>query len=302
MTDTPSSILLLRLQSTGSNTNLWGGYINTSFQTLEQASKGWQTLAVTGDATISWTNYATGNVGQCGHLGLSGSLTFPAILTFPTNQNWLIVHNNTGASVTIKCSGGTGVIIPNGKRVPVFCNGTDYFDDGPNWTGNLYALVNNGDYVLNSHLTAAIAAITAGSVSGLVLTSTSATQATYLLNALTSSGGVSISKVNAGTSSEQVLIGVGALAVTVGAAQTGNFAAVVNTQYILTKSGNVTVTLPSAASPQDTIVIDIGGSTGIVTFALNGLKYYGTSTNPSTASEGTQIFRYHSAARGWVDV
>jgi hypothetical protein len=51
MADTPSSILLLRLQSIGSNTNLWGGYLNAALQTLERASKGYQALAVTGLAS-----------------------------------------------------------------------------------------------------------------------------------------------------------------------------------------------------------------------------------------------------------
>lgn len=121
MTDTPSSILLLRLQSVGSNTNLWGGYLNTGLQTLERASKGYQALAVTGDATISWTNYSASNDGAVGSLKLTGSLSSAATLTFPGYQHFLYVWNATGAAITIKCSGGTGVTLQNGDRALLYC-------------------------------------------------------------------------------------------------------------------------------------------------------------------------------------
>src|SRR4051812_41031228 len=114
MTDTPSSILLLRLQSVGSNTNLWGGYLNTALATLERAAKGAQTLAVTGDATVSWSNYAATNDGAVAFLKLTGSLSSAAALTFPGYQHYLSVWNATGNAVTIKCSGGTGVTLQNG--------------------------------------------------------------------------------------------------------------------------------------------------------------------------------------------
>jgi len=158
MTDTPSSILLTREQSTGSNTNLWGGYLITTQRMTEQAAKGYQTLSVTGDATVSWTNYTTGNTGQCAHLALTGSLTGSATLTFPANMNWLDVHNNAGAAVTIKCSGGTGVTLPQGARALIFCNGTDYFSATPNWMPTASLLANSGDIMNYSQVQAYVAA------------------------------------------------------------------------------------------------------------------------------------------------
>lgn len=131
MADTPSSILLLRLQSTGSNVNLWGGYLNTALQTLEQASKGYQTLVVTADATINWTQYATGNIGQCARLKLTGAIASPATLTFPSYMNHMSVENTAGAQVTVKCSGGTGVAIASGSKATVYCDGVDYYNAAP---------------------------------------------------------------------------------------------------------------------------------------------------------------------------
>src|SRR4051812_14272388 len=116
MADTPSNILLLRLQSTGSNTNLWGGYLNTALQTLEQAGKGYQTLAIAGDTTVSWSNYATGNTGQSARVKVTGTLLTNATITMPTYMNLCSFDNQTagGFSIAVKCSGGTGIAIANG--------------------------------------------------------------------------------------------------------------------------------------------------------------------------------------------
>lgn len=131
MTDTPSSILLLRLQSVGSNTNLWGGYLNAAMQTLERASKGYQALAVTASATISWTNYSAANDGAVMFLKLTGSLSSAVALTFPGYQHYIAVWNATGAAVTIKCSGGTGVTLQNGDRALLYCDAIDYYNAAP---------------------------------------------------------------------------------------------------------------------------------------------------------------------------
>ncbi len=131
MADSPSPVLQLRIQSVGSNVNLWGGYINTDLAMIEQAAKGYQSLAVTGDATISWTNYATGNTGAAARLKLTGSPAAACALTFPAFQNFLSVENATGQSVTIKCSGGTGVTIAAGQKVLIYCDGVDYYNAAP---------------------------------------------------------------------------------------------------------------------------------------------------------------------------
>lgn len=171
MTDIPSSILLTREQSTGSNVNLWGGYLITTQRITEQAMKGYQTLAVTGDSTISWANYTTGNVGQCAHLKLTGTLSAAAALTFPGNMNRLLVNNQAGAAVTIKCSGGTGVTIPNNRRCMVRCDGIDYTTDTPTYTADTVTPSSGGDLITYTAMQNAIAALLSGTVTGLVLNS-----------------------------------------------------------------------------------------------------------------------------------
>ena len=126
---TASSILLQRIQTVGENVNLWGGNINTNLENLERASKGYEALAVTGDATISWTNYAATNSGSVAFLKLTGTVT--GVLTFPAYQNHIAVWNANSASVTIQCSGGTGVTLATGQRALIYCDGTDFYNAGP---------------------------------------------------------------------------------------------------------------------------------------------------------------------------
>lgn len=302
MADTPSSILLLRLQSTGSNTNLWGGYLNTALSTIERASKGYQALAVTGDATISWTNYSASNDGSVAFLKLTGSLSSAATLTFPSYQHELAVWNATGAAVTIKCSGGTGVSIPNGMRTRIYCDATDYYSSGTNWLNSYQAtLTNSGDVVVKATLESAIAALLASTVAGLVFNSSADPTPNYLANKLAAAGALSLSTTGAGTASEKSTFSVGVFALTQGSAQTTSFSAAVNTRYTLTKSGDVTITMPASASAGDVLQFEIGGTSGIVTFSLNGLKFYGSTSNPTSSGQGIQTFVYHSASVGWID-
>lgn len=185
MTDTPSSILLTREQSTGSNTNLWGGYLITTERTMERSAKGYQALAVTGDATISWTNYSATNDGAVANLKLTGSLTATATLTFPANMNDLKIWNTAGASVTIKCSGGTGVTIPNSRKAIIACDGTDYYFNGPNYLGDDITETNNRDIVdylaLSTAIAASVPAGTAGTIFNSALDTTRGYLATKLL-------------------------------------------------------------------------------------------------------------------------
>ena len=184
MTDVPSSILLTREQSTGANVNTWGQYLITTQRTTERASKGYQALAVTGSATISWANYSAANDGAVAFLKLTGSLSSAATLTFPGFQNLLSVWNAAGAAITIKCSGGTGVTIPNGRKALLFCDGGDYYSAAPTWSGDSWTLTHNGDFVNYQQMASAISALLSGSVSGLVLNSAADPGANYLSNKL----------------------------------------------------------------------------------------------------------------------
>jgi len=301
MSDEPSSILLTREQSTGSNTNLWGGYLITTQRQTEQAAKGYQTLAVTANATISWTNYSTGNIGQCAHLKLTGALAGAVTLTFPNYQNIMMVHNTAGATVTIMCSGGTGVAIPNSRRALIYCDGTDYFTDTPTWTGDSTTLTNNGDLVSNLQMSQAIAA-TAGILNGFVLTSSTATQAQYLDVALTASAtsGISITKINAGTSSEALeLDTISKFGLVLQSTQSSNFNFIAGNIYpVDCSAGIITATGPASASLGDAVGFIINGPYQMA-FAPNGLNTNGSTSTIYLNGDQTVLVSYGIPARGW---
>lgn len=222
MADTPSSILLLRLQSVGSNTNLWGGYLNAALQTLERASKGYQALAVTGDATIAWTNYTATNDGAVAFLKLTGSISSAATLTLPSFQHFVAVWNAAGQAVTIKCSGGTGVAIANGDRALLYCDGVDYYNAAPTVfvsgltvagglgiagkvTG-MTAGTANTDGVNVQQMATAIAASVPAGTAGTFLNSIADTTRGFLTDKLAVSGSLTLTTLNPGAN-EQTQIG-----------------------------------------------------------------------------------------------
>lgn len=198
MADSPSAILLLRLMSTGSQTNLWGGYLNVAMQTLERASNGYQALAVTGDATISHSNYSASNDLQVAFAKLTGSLTSAASLTLPGRQINLGVSNTAGQTVTLLNSGGTGVAIPNSRRALLFGDATDINEATPNWISEYAStLSNDGDIVVKYTLEAAIAAAS-GLTAPFILVSAADTTAGYLGAKIVASGDAEIDTINGG--------------------------------------------------------------------------------------------------------
>lgn len=308
MTDTPSAILLQRIQSTGSNTNLWGGYVNTDLQMLEQAAKGYQTLAVTGDATVSWTNYATGNTGSAAFLKLTGSVT--GVLTFPAYQNFLAVWNANSASVTIKCSGGTGVTLATGQRALLFCDGTDYYNAGPTLGPTVTQSTATYAYAQWGAVASAIAtAIAAASVTntGQVLISAVDTTSGYLGTKLVEGTGIDLSDSGAGNSTltvavdttelEEFLAVTGKITATL---SSGTTAMTARRRYRI--SSTATGTLPTMAAGDFVIVEFTNGAGVTATVGRNSQTIDGVAADDTYIGSGTEtpVIRYDYASAGVV--
>lgn len=304
MVDSPSTILLVRLQGTGGNTNLWGGYLNTALSTLERGSDGYQAYTINGDSTISWTNYSASNDAAVANLKLViGTATAAFTITMPGYMNDLNIWNSTAYAATIKVSGGTGVAIPAGMRAKVFNDGVDVRAGGDNWLSSpATTLTNAGDIVVKTTLESAIATASLPATAGTVLNSAADTTAGYLASKIVGSGAVVVSTINGGAN-EDTQIAVGSLGLTAGAviSATGTTAAV-NTRYQVNKATSYTITLPAAPAAGDVVWFDMYGAAGLTTFGLNGLKYYGSTTNPATSGQGSQAFIYTVAATGWIDL
>ena len=125
---TYSTTLRLELIGAGQQDGTWGDTTNSNLGDLIEA-------AITNSVDITFANATytlSANNGlpdeaRNAVLNLIGTNSAPQNLIAPAVDKTYIVKNATGATVTIKTSGGTGVAIATGTTRIVWCNGTDFF-------------------------------------------------------------------------------------------------------------------------------------------------------------------------------
>lgn len=132
MASTYSTNLKIELITTGEQTGDWGVTTNSNFSNVfEQAIVGRGTVNFPSDAnvTITLTDSVSSQTARNVYLNLtsSGSLTATRDLVVPTNYKNYIIENNTtgGQSIVVKTTAGTGITVPNGKKVPVYVDSTN---------------------------------------------------------------------------------------------------------------------------------------------------------------------------------
>ena len=126
------SDLKIELIGTGEQSGTWGTTTNTNLGTaLEEAIVGRATANFTTDADLTLTLTDTNATQVARHYILnvtSGvSLSTTRNLIVPTIDKPYIIENNTtgGQSIVVKTSGGSGVTVPNGRKVMVYANSTN---------------------------------------------------------------------------------------------------------------------------------------------------------------------------------
>lgn len=122
-----STSLKLELMDNGSNSGTWGNVTNTNLGTaLEQAIVGKADITMSSTTvTLTLTDTNSAQNARAIYLNLTGSPGGAAVLEVPAVQKPYIVKNGTNQQVTIKVTGQTGVVVPTGKTVLVYNNGTD---------------------------------------------------------------------------------------------------------------------------------------------------------------------------------
>ena len=131
MPSTASTRLRLEKMATGEKTNTWGTTQNASqFDLLDEAVAGVETIALTGNHTLTSTNYASDEARNMG-LRFTGSLGSGATITIPSVEKLYFIINDAGQTLTFSAGGTTGEV-ENGRRKWVACNGTDVYvgEDG----------------------------------------------------------------------------------------------------------------------------------------------------------------------------
>lgn len=132
MASTYSPSLRLELIGTGEQSGTWGDTTNTNLGALiEQAITGVESIPMTdADYTLSALN---GSVDESRNIVIImtsiGSLTGSRNIIIPAVDKLYIVKNSTtgGQNIVVKTSGGTGITVPNGQTVSLYCDGTDCF-------------------------------------------------------------------------------------------------------------------------------------------------------------------------------
>lgn len=129
MTTAYTPKLQLALPVTGELDGTWGNTVNDSITSLIEE-------AIAGVATInSWTGashtltVANGltSEARCAMLVLSGTPGAAATVIAPATSKIYIVQNTVagGYAATVKVSGQTGIVVPNGSTMLLYCDGTD---------------------------------------------------------------------------------------------------------------------------------------------------------------------------------
>jgi hypothetical protein len=156
------SSLKIELIGNGEQSGTWGITTNTNLGTaIEEAITGRATADFPTDADLT-LGYTDSNAAQTFrnlilNVTSSGSLTVTRNLIVPTIEKQYLIENNTtgGQSIVVKTSAGTGVTVPNGRKVHVYADGTNVvvafdFVNLAGGTATLSALTVTGNPVFSS--------------------------------------------------------------------------------------------------------------------------------------------------------
>ena len=125
-----SPTLRIELIGTGDQSGLWGDTTNNNLGDLiEQAITGVESIPMLdADYTLSALNGSVDEARNAVIIMTSvSSLTASRNIIIPAVDKLYTVKNSTtgGQNIVVKTSGGTGITVPNGQTVSLYCDGTD---------------------------------------------------------------------------------------------------------------------------------------------------------------------------------
>lgn len=199
MVDTPTTNYGLRTQELGSNIATWGDpNLNEVENCIDQILGKIKDIAITGDYTITSTNYVTTADNKNRGWRFTGTLTALATITVPATYTSFVVVNDTtgGFSLTVKTSAGTGITVPNGRTAWLRCNATNVLNAFPTHMGTTFVPSLSGDPANVSFVETAIANASLPASAGTVLVSGGDTTAGYLGAKIAVAGDLALSIQN----------------------------------------------------------------------------------------------------------
>lgn len=107
---TPTTRLRLELQALGSGLNTWGVQgLNGIFNVLDESLGGVKEITLTGNHTLTTTNYSS-NESRFRNIKFIGSPGSAPTITIPATENWYLIENACGQTITISNSVTTGTL------------------------------------------------------------------------------------------------------------------------------------------------------------------------------------------------
>lgn len=130
MASTPSSIGNVEQIGVGDALNTWGFSLNACIDRLTEMGVGVTSISLTGNKTLTTTNYVANESRWGGLRFTDGGLSSAPTVTFPAEtRSWLVI--NTGSTYAVNClaagSGVSAVSVAAGKWAIIDCDGTDMF-------------------------------------------------------------------------------------------------------------------------------------------------------------------------------
>jgi hypothetical protein len=313
MASTYSTSLKLELIGDGEQSGIWGQTTNNNLGTLlEQAITGVVDITMT-DANYTLTNFnGVSDESRNAVLVVGGTNAAVRDIIAPLVEKLYVVRNNTvgGFGVRIIGVSGTGITVPSGATVWVYCDGTNFNAINTESVGNFEV---NGNLTVTGN-TNAVAATYTGNVAALNLstanvTATGAGAFTGNVSAANFTGaGLTITSINASNISAGTIANARTTAASANGASTivardanGSFAGNVVTATLFSGSGASLTSIPNSATTANsangasTIVArDSNGSfaANVGTFvsisgAVSGNGANLTNINASNISSGT---------------
>jgi hypothetical protein len=287
MATTYSTSLKLALIGDGEQAGIWGQTTNTNLGTLlEQAITGVQTITMV-DANYTLTNFnGVLNEARNAVLVVEGTNNAIRDVIAPLVEKQYLIFNNTtgGFAIRIRAASGFIVTIPNGAKIPVYCDGTNFYSAEVSAT--------TGNFVINGNATVTGNVATNQSVSvGKTLSGTYSQSGTAVTVTITSHGLVVGNSILVDVTSGTGVDGTYSVATVTG---TNTFTYTAGTS--LTTSGNITVNAVGNLSVFGNSAVT-GNSTVTGNAAVIGSSTVGKTLTGTYSQSGTAV-TVTSAAHG----
>ena len=142
MATTYTTLLKLAKPTQGELDGSWGTVVNDNITSMVEEAIAGRSVINTWSGNSATLSTADGTTAESRSAMLSltdtgTNLSGAATVICPTLSKIYIVKNGAGQAATLKTSGGTGIAVPNGKTMILFCDGTNVEEAINNFTGAL---------------------------------------------------------------------------------------------------------------------------------------------------------------------